>query len=137
MGRFRKHFPQRKQTILSTRTDNLQSFCPISNKIQDLRFATYLNLFISINHCHYRAHLGEERDQLRPNIFSAAFQNKRSDHRTMVGFYIPHCIKLRSRQASHAKQQTLRCFLFKQSVRLATACDARTTIYVSKAIGLR
>lgn len=100
------------------RTDNQQSFIPISNKIQDLRFTTHLNPLICVHHCHYRRDLGEARYQLRPSIFRAVFQNKRSNRRTMLGFYIPHCFKLRSRQASRAKQQTLPCFLFKQSIRL-------------------
>lgn len=85
--------------------------------MQDLIFATYLIppfAFIIVTIAGISAKSATSYAQhFRRRVLE---QEIKSPH--YVGFYIPNCFKLRSRQASRAKQQTLPCFLFKQSIRL-------------------
>ena len=99
------------------RTDNQQL---LHNFQQNARFNIryILNPSVCVHDCHYLRDLGEERYQLRPTFSAPCSRTRDQIAALMLGFYIPNCFKLRSRQASRAKQQTLPCFLFKQSIRL-------------------
>ena len=101
-----------------------------------LIFASYLNPFICVHHCHYHRDLGEERYQLRPTFFSP-YSRKRNQIAALCWFFTFRTVSNCDRGKPRARNNKL-CHVFYSNNQFAcTACDAWTTKYVSKAIGLR
>ena len=118
------------------RTDNQQSFSPISNKMQDFILSYILNPFICVHHCHNRRDLGEERYRLRQTFF-APYSRKRDQIAILCWFFTFRTVSNCDRGKPRARNNKL-CHVFYSNNQFAcTACYAWTTKYVSKAIGLR
>ena len=96
------------------RTDNQQSFGPISNKMQDLIFASYSNPFICVHHCHYHRDLGEERYQLRPTFFSP-YSRKRNQIAALCWFFTFRTVSNCDRGKPRARNNKL-CHVFYSNI---------------------
>lgn len=117
------------------RTDNQQL---LHNFQQNARFNIYyiLNPSVCVHHCHYRRDLGEERYQLRPT-FSAPCSRTRDQIAALCWVFTFRTVSNCDQGKPRARNNKL-CRVFYSNNQFAcTACDAWTTKYVSKAIGLR